>query len=99
MATVKGSGEDIDDASTSFQQLLDHVRREYGRGTMRGQEADGQESEWRSTDGGAVPAIERVESENEEELPEDELPSLFDRILRRGKLYPEPADARETEDQ
>lgn len=100
VASIQGRGADVADDSPGFVQLLDHVRRQYGGGIVRGTEPDGHESEWRSTDGGIVPAIERVESDDEEELPEDELPGLLDRILeRREALYAEPADDQEDADE
>lgn len=76
---VSGSGEDVDEDSDFFRQALDHTLRNYGRAVIRG-ERNGDESEWRSAEAGTVPAIARIESEDEQELPEEELAPLLDNI-------------------
>lgn len=77
---VSGKGEDVDEGADLFRQALDHtLNRHYGRAVVRGLR-DEHETEWRTTDDGTVPAIERVESENEEELPEEELVPLLETV-------------------
>lgn len=58
----------MDVESDTFRQLLDHVRRDHGRGVVRGELLDREETEWRSSDGGVVPATRAVESGDAEEI-------------------------------
>lgn len=66
-------GVGVNTEGTIFQQAMDHVRRGYGKASVKGRDESGQESEWKSTDGGSVPFRARVESESEDRLDEGEL--------------------------
>lgn len=71
VASLRGrarDGEAINVESDTFRQFLDHVRRDHGRGVVRGELQDREETEWRSSDGGVVPATRAVESTDAEEI-------------------------------
>lgn len=88
VASLRGrarNGEAVNVESETFRQLLDHVRRDYGRGVVRGELPDHEETEWRSSDGGVVPATLAVESGDAEEIDVVDLTSAV--------LHP-PRDAR-----
>lgn len=76
-AGVDGS---VNVSSSSFQQLLNHVLRRYGRGIVRGIDLDGQETEWDSSDDGTVHAKRRIPAVGGEEAPEE--------VLRDALLAP-----------
>lgn len=76
VATLRGQppeGQTVNTNSTTFRQMLDHVRLSYGHGVVRGEELDGQDSEWRSTDGGVIPTTRSVESSDEDEIDTEDL--------------------------
>jgi hypothetical protein len=66
-------GESINASADIFRQLLDHVRRDYGRGVVKGRDESGSDTEWDSSGGGTVPARRRIESEGEDEVLEGDL--------------------------
>jgi hypothetical protein len=71
VASLRGrarEGEAVNIESDTFRQFLDHVRRDHGRGVVRGELQDREETEWRSSDGGVVPATRAVESSDAEEI-------------------------------
>ncbi|MDP8931871.1 MAG: hypothetical protein M3O70_25695 [Actinomycetota bacterium] len=80
VATVKGQGANIDTDDDLFQEYMDHVRHNYGSAKLKGRERSGQVSEWMSAQGGSVPAQSRVESEAEDEVPEEELVRALDTL-------------------
>jgi hypothetical protein len=63
----------INDAAALFRQALDHVRRNYGRGVIKGRDEAGLDTEWDSSNGGTMPVRRRVESPAEGEIEEDDL--------------------------
>jgi hypothetical protein len=67
------SGESINDEADIFRQSLDHVRRKYGRGVLKGRDDAGIDTEWDSSKGGIVPLRRRVESAGEGEIEDDDL--------------------------
>ncbi len=77
VARVSGKarqGETVNTNDSLFTQAMDHVRREYGAATVTGVDETGLLSEWKSSNGGMVPARSRIESESDEdEIPDDEL--------------------------
>ena len=85
---VAGTGQDVNSGGSLFRQALDHVLRNYGRGIVRG-EVDGDESEWRSTNDGTVPYLTNITTEDEEEVPEEELVPLLDDV---GDAFAAPDD-------
>jgi hypothetical protein len=67
-------GDSVNTESQILQELLDHVRRRYGRGVLHGRDDRGEESEWRSEAGGTVPAQRRIPVQTEErEIPDNDL--------------------------
>ncbi len=57
---------------------MDHVRREYGAARVSGVDDNGLLSEWKSTDGGLVPARSRIDSDtDEDEIPDGDLLESF----------------------
>lgn len=90
VSTVSGQGDDINETAPQFQQFLDHVRREHGHGLVRGTDDEGQVSEWWSTQRGVVPAVERVEAEGDEEIPEAELIAALDRADEFSERFTYP---------
>jgi hypothetical protein len=76
VATLVGKardGESINLDADLFKQSLDHVRRKYGRGVIRGRDDAGIETEWDSSRGGTVPVRRRVSSEGEEQILDEDL--------------------------
>ncbi len=85
-------GESLDLEDTKFQQMLDHVRRDYGRGVVRGIDYAEDESEWISAQGGTVPAKKVFEVEAEtDEVPEGTLLEALSSPPKRIRLL-EPGD-------
>jgi hypothetical protein len=66
-------GRGINDGADLFRQALDHVRRNYGRGVIKGRDEAGLDTEWDSSNGGTMPVRRRVESAAEGEIEEEDL--------------------------
>jgi hypothetical protein len=66
-------GHGINDGAELFRQALDHVRRNYGRGVIKGRDEAGLDTEWDSSNGGTMPVRRRVESAAEGEIEEEDL--------------------------
>lgn len=102
VTTIAATGDDIDTEYDGFQQALDHTRRNYGRAKIRAVDEDGEDSEWRSTNGGVEPAIERVASE-EDELPEGVIPRILRgfraRVQQLTSVFAERPGDRDAEDE
>jgi hypothetical protein len=99
VATIRAkaaAGESLDSEADLFQQLLHHVRQDYGRAAVKGRDANGEETEWRSVGGGTVPLKKSFEVEAEEDqVPE---PTLLD-ALAEGERETEAIEILEADDE
>lgn len=91
------AGQSVDTDADLFRQALDHVLRDYGRGVVRGVDADRTESAWVKVKGliGSVISKRRIEAVGDEEAPED--------VLRQAHLQVPtnmaPADMTDLDDE